>query len=232
MDFPKAFNRVWHKGTLYKLEYNGTDGSLLCLLESLLTDIQKLVVLNGQSSNWENVKEGVPQESGLGPLLFLIYINGLPQGLYTDVNWFADDASLSLLVDNIDDSGSKLHKDLISIKNWGYKWKMSFCPSKEKPFQEVIFSRKTWNIAYSNLYFNNLPIVKTASQKYLGLNLIARFTLIIIKMNELWRQWQLLAFYVDFGYFFLHKTSDLDYRDVTYHQYSNASFPSKIESAQ
>ena len=45
--------------------------------------------------------------------------------------------------------------------------KMSFNPDQTKPTHEVIFSRKTKNIIYPNLYFNNVPIVKTTSQKHL-----------------------------------------------------------------
>ena len=48
---------------------------------------------------------------------------------------------------------------------------MSFNPDKTKPSQKVVLSWKTKNVIYTNLYFSNVPIVKTISQKYLGLNL-------------------------------------------------------------
>ena len=77
---------------------------LLCLLESFLADRQQRVVFNGELSNWENVKRGVPQGSVLGPFLFLIYINELCQGLCTNTKLFADDMSPFSVVDNIYES--------------------------------------------------------------------------------------------------------------------------------
>ena len=77
---------------------------LLCLLESFLADRQQRVVFNGELSNWENVKRGVPQGSVLGPFLFLIYINELCQGLRTNTKLFADDMSPFSVVDNIYES--------------------------------------------------------------------------------------------------------------------------------
>jgi hypothetical protein len=69
----KAFDRVWHKGLIAKLRSIGINGSLLTLLwfESYLTGRQQRVIIEGISSEWKNVKAGVPQGSVLGPLLFL-----------------------------------------------------------------------------------------------------------------------------------------------------------------
>ena len=94
-DLFKAFERVWHEGLIHKLKNNGTDGNLLkSLIESFLHNrYQRVVVLNGHSSKWQNVNADIPQRSVLGPL-FLIYINDLPQGLHSDVKLFADDTWL------------------------------------------------------------------------------------------------------------------------------------------
>ena len=109
LDLSKAFDRVWHKGLLYKLKCNGINGPLLSLLESLLTDRQQKVLLNGQSSDWKNVRALVPQGSVLGPLLFIIYVSDLPRGLHADIKLFADDTLLFPVTDNIDESASKLN---------------------------------------------------------------------------------------------------------------------------
>ena len=79
---------------IFKLKTYGVEGNLLKLLENYLTDRQQRVVLNGQTSSWQNVYAGVPQGSILGPLLFLIYINDLPEGLTSMCKIFIDDASL------------------------------------------------------------------------------------------------------------------------------------------
>ena len=67
----KAFDRVWHRGLLYKLSSAGINFDLLRWLSSYLSNRTQRVVLNGQSSEWASVKAGVPHGSILGPLLFL-----------------------------------------------------------------------------------------------------------------------------------------------------------------
>ena len=80
LDISKAFDRVWHKGLIFKLQSYGITGSLLSLLKDFLSErLQRLQrgVLNGQLSTWENILAGFPQSSLLGSFLFLIFINDL-----------------------------------------------------------------------------------------------------------------------------------------------------------
>ena len=74
------------------------------------------VVLNGQSSKWQNVNAGLPQGSVLGPLFFLIYINDLPQGLHSDVKLFADDPTLFSVIHDVDASKATVNNDLVKIQ--------------------------------------------------------------------------------------------------------------------
>ena len=78
MDISKAFDKIWHEALLNKLESLGISGNLLNLFCSFLNDRQQRVVLNGQLSNWTPILAVVLQGSILGPLLFLIYVNDLP----------------------------------------------------------------------------------------------------------------------------------------------------------
>ena len=89
-DTTKAFNKVWHKGLLYKLESVGISGNLLNLFRSFLNDRYQRIVINGQHPDWAPILDGLPQGSILGPLLFLIYINDLPDNLNSLVKLFAD----------------------------------------------------------------------------------------------------------------------------------------------
>ena len=142
LDISKAFDEVWHDGIIFKLTQNGISGNLLNLLRDFLNDRKQRVVLNGQFSTWKSVNAGVPQGSILGPLLFLIYINDLTEGLSSNAKHFADDTSLFSVIHYIQTSANNLNKDLERISKWATQWKMNFNPDTTKQAQEVIFSRK------------------------------------------------------------------------------------------
>ena len=108
LDISKASDNVWHGGLIFRLKTYGIDGKLLKLLENYLTDRQQRVVLNGQTSSWQNIHAGVPQGSVLGQLLFLIYINDLPGELTSMCKIFADDTSLFSKVNDKSNSNTQL----------------------------------------------------------------------------------------------------------------------------
>ena len=117
LDLSKAFDKVWHDGLLYKLRCMGIWGEYLGLINSFLSDRFQRVLLNGQTSKWSQIKAGVPQGSVLGPLLFLIYINDLPERLTSNVKFFADDTSIFSVVCDSSSSSLSLNEDL-SIKKF------------------------------------------------------------------------------------------------------------------
>ena len=101
------------------------------------------VVLHDQTSTLTNVTAGVTQGFILGPLLFLIYINNLSEGLSTNAKLFANDTSLFSVIHDNHTSVNALNKDLEMIQNWAFQWKMNFNPDPTKQAQEVNFSIKT-----------------------------------------------------------------------------------------
>ena len=115
----------------------------LNLLSNFIRNRKQRIVLNGQTSSWADISAGVPQDSILGPLLFLAYITDLADGLSSNAKLFADYTSLFFVVHNAYTTAKELNNDLVKISRWAYQWKMSFNPDPSKQAQEVIFSRKT-----------------------------------------------------------------------------------------
>ena len=171
LDISKAFNKIWHEGLFLKLSLNGISGNLLKLLRDFLYCRKQQVVVNGQTSSWENVNAGVPQGSFLGPLLFLIYINGLSNGVSSNCRLLADDTSLFSVVNDIQSSPATLRNDLTMISDWAFHWKMIFNPDLTKQVQEVIFSIITKKLLHPCLSFNDISLKNSISQKHHGLTL-------------------------------------------------------------
>ena len=94
MDFAKAFDMVRHKRLLYKLDFYGIRGSRHKWIDLWLSDRSQKVVLYGRASDPVLVLSGVPQGSVLGQVLFLIFINDLPDNIRSSVRLFADDCVL------------------------------------------------------------------------------------------------------------------------------------------
>ena len=168
-DRSKAFDKVWRKGLIYRVEQNRISDKILNIITDFFSCRKQLVVLNGQDSSWVSSETGVPQGSILGPLLFLIYINNPSDDLSTTTKFFADDTPLFFIVQNANTSASHLNGDLSKISNWTFQWKMSFNPDPSKQAQEVIFSLKIQKTCHLSIYFNNKSFKQVPSQKHLGL---------------------------------------------------------------
>jgi hypothetical protein len=94
LDFAKAFDTVPHNRLKLKLRNAGIRGNVLGWIVSFLNNRRQKVVLPGGSSSWMNVTSGVPQGSILGPILFLLYVNDLPDCVNSTAKLFADDTKL------------------------------------------------------------------------------------------------------------------------------------------
>ena len=104
-------------GLIFKLPENGISGKLLLLLKDYLRSRKQRVVLNGQHSSWIDGNAGVPQGSVLGPLLSLVYINNLSNGLKSNPKLFADDTSLFSVIHDFNSAQIDLNEDSDKINN-------------------------------------------------------------------------------------------------------------------
>ena len=147
-DVSKAFDKVWHKGLLFKLKLTGVNKQLISWIESYLSDRQQKVVSEGFSSTLQGIKAVVPQGSVLGPFLFLVYINDIVNDINNDIRLFADDTSLFVVVENDHAAAAtSLTDDLNVISNWAKKMGNSIYSSKNKKFRPLRDKRKI-NILY------------------------------------------------------------------------------------
>ena len=131
LDFRKAFDSVPHKRLLLKLEKLGISGNVLKWIENFLSNRLQRVVINGQSSEWTDVSSGVPQGSVLGPLLFIMFVNDLPEEVDSYCRLFADDAKLYKDLQNLEDFDT-IQNDLNKLCQWTIKWLMLFNVDKCK----------------------------------------------------------------------------------------------------
>ena len=170
---------------------------------------------------WRKIMSGIPQGSVLGPRLFLIYINDLPDGLNSLCKTFADGTS------DKHKSASKLNDYLEKISYWAYQWKMQFNPDPNKQANQVIISRKTSsnNLSHSPIKFNNNGICKCPHQIHLGIVLDSKLGLFRRLSINLPRN-ALLAIYKSFV------RPHFDYGDILYDKPSNENFQNKLEKVQ
>lgn len=158
------FDRVAHCRLISKLSALQLDCLTLSWLRNFLSNRYQFTIANNFSSSLTEVSSGVPQGSVLGPLLFLIFINDLPDNLSSTIRIFADDCIVYRTIVNTDDH-LVLQHDLEQISNWCSKWLMTLNTSKCKVMS---FTRKPIPSLHS--YNINKDTVAIATQyKYLGI---------------------------------------------------------------
>ena len=129
LDFSKAFDIVPHPRILGKIKHYGITGTTLAWISDFLSGSTQQVVVDGSYSEWFTVHSGVPQGTILGPRLFLLYINDLPDCINSRVRLFADDCLVYRKISGFEDQLA-LQRDLDALEVWASTWGMKFNPSK------------------------------------------------------------------------------------------------------
>ena len=157
-DFQKAFDTVPHKRLIHKLSTVGITGQLSAWLSNYLSERSHFVQIGQSKSSLLSQTSGIPQGTILGPLLFLIYINDLPQNLVVNSLLFADDLKIFAInhPDNI------LQLEVQKISEWCSKWLLRFNPDKCK---QISFGSDK----VLPLTLDNAVIAHTTTQKDLGI---------------------------------------------------------------
>ena len=171
MDFSKAFDKVDHSLLCYKLKKYGIRGKINGWIRGFLFNRKQCVVVEGESSSYVPVESGVPQGSVLGPALFLLYINDIPDGLNSTCRLFADD-TISYLTVKSNADAKQLQDDLQVLAHWEQRWSMEFHPDKCKVLS-ISRSKSPIKFEYT-LHGHKLEHVTSA--KYLGVTFNNKLT--------------------------------------------------------
>jgi hypothetical protein len=170
LDIAGAFDTVWHKRLVQKCSSMGIDGRLLRWLEDYLRARRQFVCVDGQQSDPQHVQAGVPQGSILGPLLFLIYINDLPDVVQSIPLLFADDCSILQPIRRPADRESKrqsLQDDIHRVLEWSHVNQLKFAAHKTQLM--TVSRRKDRKAPAAPLEMDGDPIAEVDNIRLLGL---------------------------------------------------------------
>lgn len=170
LDVQQAFDKVWHQGLLYKLK-KSLPSQIYLILKSYLTDRYFDIKISKNTSNYYQIKSGVPQGSVLGPYLYLIYTADIPTTNETHVATFADDTAIISIDQNPETASQKLQYHLNLLQEWLIKWKITV--NSDKSTQITFTTRRC---VCPQVTINSQPIPIRNEVKYLGLHLDQKLT--------------------------------------------------------
>ena len=170
-DVSKAFDKVWHRGLLYKLKICGFCNNIFKCFSSYLNERKQCVINEGFHSKWLDTMAGVPQGSFLGPYLFLFYINNIVDTISGNIRLFADDTSLFTVVENAD-SIKTLNEDIYKKAKWTKEWCIILNPNKTSA---MTFTRKR-NSNLPVIIINDTILTDEQYHTHLGLTLASDAT--------------------------------------------------------
>ena len=132
IDLQKAFDTINHKILLGKLHATGFSGTTVTWFKSCLSDRAFKVNINNHFSDLSKISGGVPQGSILGLLLFLLYVNDMPQAVHSDLFLYADNSSLTFQHKYVHTIEHQLNKNFTNLCEWFADNKLSIYLGKEK----------------------------------------------------------------------------------------------------
>ena len=170
LDVKKSFNCVDHQILLTKLSHVCVERSSLNWFSSFLQGRYQRVSIQEHKSTWFPCLRGVPQGSVLGPLLFLIYINDLPDVVTNgSINVFADDTCLYISGSSLSETISSVNKNLDQVHAWFKDNKMDLNLSKVHDHR---LRRKYVEGSSSQVMINDQPMEFVSKYKYLGVPIV------------------------------------------------------------
>ena len=125
LDYSKAFDTVPHQRLLQQVKSFGIQGEALQWICSFLSNRRQRVRVNGQLSDFKPVLSGVPQGSILGPILFTLFVNDIPEEINNIISMYADDTKIYAAIQS-DINSSSLADDLKAMEEWARKMQMKF----------------------------------------------------------------------------------------------------------
>jgi endonuclease/exonuclease/phosphatase family metal-dependent hydrolase len=164
LDFQKAFDTVPHQRLLGKLEAYGITGNIVLWIRDFLSNRRQRVCVNRAFSDWTPVTSGIPQGSVLGPILFVIFINDMPDMVNSICKLFADDTKIYRIISGPADCDA-LQEDLFKLSEWSDTWLLRFNVDKCKRMHLGYTNSK---YEYKLSYTNANPVAETEEEKDLG----------------------------------------------------------------
>lgn len=165
LDIEKAFDTVWTKGLIYKLNNIDTPLYITKIISNYLTNRTFTIQVKNNQSTYRNIVAGVPQGSILGPKLFLIYINDLPKNVKTNIALFADDTAIYSSSGSKEILANNIQRHITDLEEYYNKWKIKINVNKTELIIHSHKRNKLTNII--KLYDENINVTNQA--KYLGL---------------------------------------------------------------
>ena len=169
IDLQKAFDTIDHEIFLEKIKYLGFADSVIFWFRSYLTKRTFYVNIGKDSSSPGELSCGVPQGSILGPLVFLLYVNDMPQSVDCDLLLYADDSCLVFGDNDVNEIEKQLNRNFNSLCDWFVDNKLSIHFGEDKT-KSILFGRKNKRTGSKNLDIRrgDVKIKQHTSVTYLG----------------------------------------------------------------